>query len=126
MILGEDYDLPGVGIDLLEGRPLVGSQPLRLVRNEALERRADVGFGDMDVISLADSRGAVPHQLGQGVPIHAALHAPSPESVAPAIERKGVQPCFPDRPAMRFLDTYQMSRIPWTREHPALPARLHP
>jgi len=63
-------------------------QALCLVRHEALEPRADVAFGYMDVVFFSNSRGAMAHQFGQSVSVHAALHASGSERVAPAIERK--------------------------------------
>jgi hypothetical protein len=65
------------GMELLDGcHTLVCSKPLRLVRHEALETRTDVGFGDMDIVSLSNSRGGMAHKLGQSVSVHAALPRP--------------------------------------------------
>src|SRR5208283_417048 len=63
-------------------------QPGSLVRGEPLEACHHVRFGHVDVIALGNTRGAVPHQSRQREFIHAALSAPRPEGVTPAVELK--------------------------------------
>lgn len=84
-------------------------EPLGLICHEPLEPGADVRFGDVDVILFCDSGRAVPHQFSQCMPIHAALGAPGSESVAPTVEREGVQAGFADRPPVGLLYADQVA-----------------
>jgi hypothetical protein len=49
------------------------------------------------------------HQLGERMPIHAALGAAGTKRVPPAVELEGVNPGLLDSPPMGFLDADQMA-----------------
>ena len=84
-----------------------------------------MGFGYVDIVLFCDSWRAVPHQFGQGMPVHSALGASGTERVTPAVKRETFQAGLPDCSEMRFLDADEVPGITWSRKDPALPPGLH-